>query len=171
MYVKILKTDPLGLKIQEMWDRAHECGQAALSWAKQQGGDYIREGYFNLGGGITTVHFNSIPPKGWIKAGRKYEKGEYMVSDARNGEELRKQVDALPIVTKEEFNALFGYNWSLHSTNKISFSPGIDFRHPEYILMEFADHTPYTPAEGMTEITVTEWRSLCPADDKEDEEE
>jgi len=163
MYVKILKLSPLGKQLQEIWDKSFECDKAALEWAKQQGADYIRGEYFCLGGGISTAHFNSKPPKGWVKAGSKYPEGEYLISSTSSGKELRVYEKALPRVTQDEFNKIIKYDWRKKTTKMVSFHPGISFQNKKYILLDFADHTTYAPIDGMEEITISEYKALTPA--------
>lgn len=160
MYIKIATSSPLGQKISEMWDRGAEYNKKAFEWASQQGADYVRGEFFCIFGGVSSAHFNSKPPKGWIKAGPKYDKGEYRKGETPAGKALRKDADALPKITDDEFNKLLNYDPSKHTTNKRSFHPGLQWGKDGFILIDVADHTLYTPIEDMVEITVTEYKSL-----------
>jgi hypothetical protein len=160
MYIKIATSSPLGQQLSEMWERGAGYGKKAFEWAAQQGADYVRGEFFCIFGGVCSAHFNSKPPKGWIKAGPKYDEGEYRIGTSPDGKALRKYADALPKITDDEFNKLLNYDENKRTTNKICFHPGIQWGKDNFILINIPDHTHYTPIADMVEITVTEYKAL-----------
>lgn len=162
MYVKIMESSPLGQKIVEMWKRGKEAMVECDRWARSQGADYCRGDYFCIFGGISTAHFNDKPPKGWVKAGPKHDKGEYLISDrTKEGKALLEQANALPRVTDKEFNELFKYDpRKMRTDNRISFHPSLEWGKNGTILLKFADFVEYKPVKYMEEITLTEYKSL-----------
>lgn len=168
MYIKIMKSSPLGLKIEELWERGKGYNAQAFEWAKAQGAEYIRGDFWAVFGGVTSAKFTTKPPKGWVKAGPKYDEGEYLISDkTKEGKALKAEEQALPRVTDEEFNDLFNYDPNKsRSGNRIQFHPGLKWGKDGEMLLSFADYVDYTPIEHMEEITSTEYKKLLKDDKK-----
>lgn len=160
MYIKIATSSPLGQKIAEMWKRGAKYNSQALRWAKEQGADYIRGSWYCIFGGVLSAHFKNNPPKGWIKAGPKYDQGEYLIGKTTAGKELREAEAALPRITDDEFNELLNFDPDNRTSNKVCFHPGVQWGKDDYILVNIPDHTIYKPIEDMVEITSTEYKSL-----------
>lgn len=160
MYIKIPKGTKLFEQLSALSDVMTEYNKKALNWAKDQGATSIRIGFWNMAGGISSAIFKTKPTtKGWIKAGPKYNEDEYRPGKAPAGKELRKAIEGLPKITFDDFNAIVNYDPDKTEGIKRSLHPGIS-HFDDYILMNFADHTEYTPVSDMIEITVTEYRAL-----------
>lgn len=162
MFIKIMESSPLGLKIREMWTRGKDCNSQALNWAKAQGAQYIRGDMECIFGGVLSAKFTETPPKGWVKAGPRYESGEYLISSkTKEGKLLKEQEQALPRITDDEFNALFNYEpWECGNGRQVQFHPGLQWGENGEILLSFSDYVTYTPVEHMEEITATEYKKL-----------
>jgi hypothetical protein len=159
MFTKISKGTQLFEKLNSLMDKGQQYDFDSIKFAEDIGGKSPRYEHGKLYGGISTIVFDGKPPKGWVKAGPKYEPNEYMPGKTIAGKQWQKTIDAMPCVTNNEFNSIIGYDWTLHTTNKVRWVPCIH-PHEDYILLDFADHTPYTPLPEMEEITVTEFKRL-----------
>jgi hypothetical protein len=159
MFIKIPKGSELYDKCNEIMDRMVEYDKASFEWAKSQGATSIRGGWFDIAGGISTAEFPNKPPKGWVKAGHKFGDNEYSPGKSAAGKDIQKAINGLKKMTFDEFNKAFSFDPSKHIGNKRSWHPAFLWRE-DYVLMVFADHTPYTLMPGMEEITVTEYNKL-----------
>ncbi len=162
MYIKIPKGTPLFDTLYSLADTWHEYNQTAFKWATEFGATRIRPGYWNMAGGLSVATFPTKAPRGWVKAGRKYEDDEYRPSNTLSGRDIAKAIEGLPKMTYDEFNKIIRYDPYKHEGDRITFHPAINWK-KDFVLLEFPDHTPYKPISGMEEITVSEYRKLIAA--------
>lgn len=122
----------------------------------------MRNSPFVLYGGIGMLKFDE-KPKGWKNAGSKGS-GGYLPSDNLKGNEsLLKRIKDLPVVESKELNSIVNYNeQDFHKEGRNIWSTHCGFRIIENgFLINIDEYAAYEPAEGIVEITYSEYKQLA----------
>lgn len=157
MYFKIEKGTPLFTQMETVWKRGQECNEKARQACEKLG----FETYGNYSSVYTNVVFGGIDflvsyekPKGYKTVDKK--NGYYY--PFKNNKEARSLIDNLPIVTKEEFNGLIGFE-TQHIGNTTYGVYGCSYK-KDLFLIAIDDECSYTQVEGMEEIIYSKYKEL-----------
>jgi hypothetical protein len=163
MKYKILKDTPLFNSLVDMLLKMKECKKAAGDLVGELGGtgEYIPR-VDVLSGGIEGIAMENRP-EGWSRAYPNHYSGLYFPQRRlKQNKEVLQKIDALPVVEKDYFNSLVNFKQQTVETGrKIKWlnNPGIDWK-KELILIDVDPDAKYTPAAGMIEVTMSEYKAL-----------
>lgn len=110
MYFKVSRGTDLFDKLVACFERAAECDSSSFKWIQSIGGTSFRNGWWDIGGGVSSVTFKGAPPRGWTKAGVKYGPNEYLPSSAKMYNDLRSKIEELPHVSFTDLNCILKYD-------------------------------------------------------------
>lgn len=167
MKFKILKGTVLYEQLVAIQKRADKCLQASQKLAKSIGATNVatRDGR-NLAGGVDAFEFpygkdpdamlwmkpdrHNSPRLFYPRSGKKYTQNQ----------ELHDKIDALPVVTIDEYNAIIGFerHWGSNLTHYVTYGLSI---HKDFALIKISEGATYAPAtEDMVEILESEYEKL-----------
>ena len=161
MKYKILKGTELFKKLADLRKRMNEVQKQAKDLAIELGGTAAATSGRNLAGGIDAVEFDK-KPDGWRSVGNSWQNLYYPKADKKN-KEIHDKINALPILKFEELNNAVGFsaNQSVCNSNGFAFIKTVGMQwHKDFILMETAEGTKYTPVDGVQEILGSEFEEL-----------
>lgn len=159
MKYKILKGTDLFNKLTDLNKRMKKVKKAATDLAASLGGGKVATTNRYLAGGIDAIEFKE-KPEGWRSVGNSWE-GLYYPKAVNKS--ILKQISELPVIKIDELNDIVGFRSGQTKFSGGGFvwikSVGMQW-HKDFILMETADGTEYTPLPDVIEILGSEYDEL-----------
>lgn len=164
MKYKVNKSTELYKRLKEVWDKCDKCTEVATNLAISLGAIKVATRGRNRSGGVDGFYFNydNTPDKElWTQIDRHNNPRLFYPRHGKKykvNESLHERIDALPVITFEEYNALIGFEsqWA-GLTNYKSFGMHMG---KDYILIEVATECKYTPLPDMVELLDSEYVKL-----------
>lgn len=172
MKYKVLEGTKLFDALMAIKKRIFDANAASIALMKKIGANEVRMGMQTLGGGLTAVHFGKKKPigfpKGWKRVYKNHLQDAYFPQDIKANVGILAEIKALPVVTDEEINEIFKFDWLGNdgrdpNSNKMCFRPTPHWG-PEgtpYILVHLPEFcSRYKPVKDLIEITHAEYTEL-----------
>jgi hypothetical protein len=162
MKYKILKGTELFDKLSEFQNRRKVVRGLADDLAVSFGGIAAATNGRNLSGGIDAVDFDDIIPdkNEWRKVGNRWQSFYY--PKAKNKAALNL-ISQLPVIKFDELNDIVGFKGgqTVSDVNGIAWVKSVGLHaHKDFILLETAEGTKYTPHKDAIEILGSEFDKL-----------
>lgn len=154
MYYKLQKGNPTYDALKEVWEKMQDYNKKALNLVEELGFKKFGINQDGVAGGISCFQ-SSEKPEGYKRVGRE---GDNLIYPRNNNKEVLSKINALPVVSKKEFNDTIGFKEQF-SERMYHSSFGCK-RVDDIFLIEVSNECDYTPAEGMIEITFTEYKEI-----------
>jgi len=154
MYYKLKKGSPTYDALKEVWEKMHKYNKKAFKLVEELGFKKFGINREGVAGGISCFQ-SSEKPEGYKSIGNS---GDNLIFPKKNNKEVLEKIDALPIVSKKEFNDTIGFKEQF--SDRMYHSSFGCKRVDDVFLIEVSNECDYTPTEGMIEITFTEYKEL-----------
>jgi hypothetical protein len=160
MKYKILKGTELFKNLTAFKKKMADVRKQAMDLAIELGGVSSASNGRYLAGGIDAVEFKE-KPEGWRSVGNSWQNLYYPKADKKN-KEIHNKIQALPRLDFDELNALVGFTGQFCSDERgIAHVKSVSIKwHKDFILMETAEGTEYTPVKDVIEILGSEYDTL-----------
>jgi hypothetical protein len=161
MKYKISKGTELFKTLTDLRKKMDKVQKQAKELAIEFGGTTAATNGRHLAGGIDAVEFKE-KPDGWRSVGNSWQNLYYPKADKKN-KEIHEKIQALPVLEFKELNDAVGFtgNQSVCTDNGFSFIKTVGMQwHKDFILMEVAEKTKYTPIKSVEEILGSEFDKL-----------
>lgn len=154
MKFKTLRSSETGQNIAAIFSEMQVCRMAQAKLSKEIGFTQWRQASLAAFGGISCAIFDKpVDSKEW----KKVHDGVYPKRNSRKGKTLEKKFATLPHISREGFNAAFGFTSHEAKFQKII---GCNFSNEDYFLFDVGDDWDYEAPEDCEEITVSEYEEL-----------
>jgi len=142
-------------KMKAVFEKRVQANKAAFALIQSFGAKSFYRQSHAFGGGIDAVVFeNGKPSKEWKKGFRP--KG---FMPAKSDSEISKQIKALPVVSQDEMNIIYGFPGGEFIGKNIYFMPGIETVGDDYIL-DVSEGCTIAIKEGMKILSKSEYYAL-----------
>jgi hypothetical protein len=159
MKYKILKGTELFNQLTDLNKRMKKVKKTATDLAASFGGGKVATTGNHLAGGIDAIEFKE-KPDGWRSVGNSWQ-GLYYPKAVNKA--ILKQIADLPVVKIDELNDIVGFRGrqTKCSGGGIAWIKSVGMQwHKDFILMETAEGTEYTPLPDVIEILGSEYDEL-----------
>ena len=161
MKFKVLKGSPIFEKLEHMMSKIKSCWDASHELSESVGAKGVCTFGYHRAGGIGAFQFapDKFPSlELWKQTDpRKYQYRDLFYPRSgkkyKQNDELHAKIAALPVVEKEEYNKVIGYEGGWLSSYGLKSGNG-------YFLIEIPEDSDYKPLEDMIEILESEYRKL-----------
>lgn len=154
MKYKILKGTETFKQLWVLRKKMSEVDKASHKILKRFGADQYRSAFDVIAGGLSCLMLKECP-KGW----KSVNGGYFPKRNVKANAELLAEIDALPVIKKNDLNSLVGFEPQFIG-NKYSYCVGMIWR-KKYCLMEMNEGAKFKPNADMKEITVSEFNKLA----------
>jgi len=153
MYYKVLKGTETFEKLNNVWDKIVDYNNQSKELTEELGFEKFGRNNNGVGGGISC--FKSEEKKeGYRMVGKKHQDLCFPKANQKN---ILAKIDALPVVSYDEYNKTIGFESQF--TDVYYISHFASKRLDELIVIKLSENCKYQPKEDMIEITTSEFKS------------